>query len=199
MTAKFRACNRILSTVLALSPWWAFGADYPAAVLADGPIVYYRFSDAVTYPDSVVATNLGNLGAAANGVYMGGAAPGAEAPRGPTFIGFEADNTALHLEGVAVFVSSISGLLNGKPQFTISGWVRRGADQLDRTGLFGQNDLLEFGFSDNSTLECFTDNGLDVTNAFPNGEWDYVALVSDGSPGTITMYTNGVLAGSRTH
>src|SRR6266498_919228 len=201
MKSNLRACNLVVSLgiLLALRPGQTFSAGYPAAVLSDGPIAYYRFNDEVVYPLAVTATNLGSLGASANGTYMGGAAPGTEAPQAPAFVGFESDNTALQLDGMTGFVTTLPGLLNGKPQFTISGWIRRAADQGNRTGLFGQDDLVEFGYIDNNTLECWTDDGLDIPNPFPNGEWAYVAVVSDGSPGTLTMYTNGFVAGSRMH
>jgi len=169
-------------------------AAYPDAVNADGPIVYFRFSDVPP-----VATNSGSLGVAVNGTYNGAAAPGGEAPRSPDFFGFESDNTALQLDGSSAFVSTVSGLLNDHPVFTISGWIRRAADQLDRTGIWGQNDLVEFGYINNNTLEVWTDNGLDLDNSFANSQWSYLALVSDGSPGTMKMYTNGYLAGSRSH
>jgi len=143
------------------------------------------------------ALNDGGLGAAANGSYLGGATFGAEAPRPPAYIGFEADNTALQLDGVDDFVATVPGLLNSKPSFTVMGWLRRGGVQASRAGLFGQNNLAEFGYIDDTTLECWTDNALDVPNPFPDGEWDHVAMVHDGSPGTLTMYTNGLLAGSR--
>src|SRR6266498_1179886 len=177
MKSNLRACNLVVSLgiLLALRPGQTFSAGYPAAVLSDGPIAYYRFNDEVVYPLAVTATNLGSLGASANGTYMGGAAPGTEAPQAPAFVGFESDNTALQLDGMAGFVTTLPGLLNGKPQFTISGWIRRAADQGNRTGLFGQNDLVEFGYIDNNTLECWTDDGLDITNFF-NGQIDEVAV-----------------------
>src|SRR5262249_49323462 len=43
-----------------------------------------------------------------------------------------------------------------------------------------------------------TDNGLDLTPApIPNGQWAHLAFVSEGSPGTLSLYTNGVFAMSR--
>jgi hypothetical protein len=170
---------------------------YSALILGDNPAGYWRLGEAAFA--APVAANSGSMGAAANGQYLGGAIDGAEAPRPPQFFGFEADNTALQLDGVKNFVSTVSGLLNGKPRFTLTGWIRRATDQANRTGLFGQNDIVEFGYINNNTLECWTDNGLDISpNPFPNGAWEHIALVSDGSPGTLTMYTNGVAAGSRT-
>src|SRR5262245_15583718 len=84
---------------LALIGFAATAADYPSTVLADGPIAYWRFND--TPP---TATNSGSLGTAANGFYTNGATAGDAAPRPPAFLGFEANNTALQLDGVDDFV-----------------------------------------------------------------------------------------------
>ena len=198
MSKKKNLLSRLalaVSSIAFVAPAAHAAGGYADAVLADGPIAYYRFSDTVP-----TAVNSGSLGAAANGTYNGGAAPGSLAPLPPDFVGFEASNTAVQLDGIDDFVSSISGLLNGRPVFTISGWYRRAADQANRTGLFGQNDLMEVGYINNNTLEIWTDNGLDITpNPIPNGEWAHIAAVSTGSPGTMTMYTNGVIAGVRNH
>ncbi|HXJ74716.1 MAG TPA: LamG-like jellyroll fold domain-containing protein, partial [Candidatus Dormibacteraeota bacterium] len=174
----------------------ATAATYADTVLAENPIVYFRFSD-----DATVAANAGSLGAAVDGTYNGGAAAGDQAPRPPDFTGFEADNRALQCDGVGGFVSTVSGLMNGRPVFSMTGWIRRETDQANRTGLWGQNDLVEFGYINNGTLEVWTDNGLDIGNAIPNQSWAHVAIVSTGSGGTATMsmYTNGILAGSRLH
>jgi hypothetical protein len=180
---------------LLLTTSTALAASYADTVQADGPIAYYRFNDVPP-----VATNSGSLGAAANGTYNGDATAGAQAPRPPTFPGFETNNTALQLDGAGDFVRTISGLMNSRPVFTISGWMRRNTDQPNRTGLWGQNNLVEFGYINNNTLEVWTDNGLDISpNPIPNGEWAHLAIVSTGSPGTMTMYTNGAPAGSRAH
>ena len=48
--------------------------------------------------------NSGVLPAGASGIYSGDALPGAEAPRGPTFFGFEDTNTAVNLNGSNAFV-----------------------------------------------------------------------------------------------
>src|SRR5207244_5419021 len=71
-------------------------------------------------------------------------------------------------------------------------------------GRWGQNDLVELGYINNDTLEVWTDNGLHQAdtgnvNPFPNGTWAHVAFVSDGSPGVLKMYTNGVFANQRNH
>ncbi len=170
--------------------------SYDQVVLADAPVGYWRLNEAAFVPPA--AANSGSLGAAATGKYFGGAVDSTEAPRPPQLPGFESDNTAVNLDGINDYVGTVSGLLNNRSTFTISGWIRRGADQAARTGIWGQNDLVEFGYINNDTLEVWTDNGLDISpNSIPNGQWAHLAIVQDGSPGTMTMYTNGVPAGSR--
>ena len=170
-------------------------AGYAAAVQADGPIAYWRFSD-----NPPTAANSGSLGSAADGTYTGGATAGSQAPAPPQFVGFESSNTALQCNGTDAYVGTANSLINGRPVFTISGWIRRNGPQANRTGLWGQNDIFEFGYIANGTLEVWTDNGLDITGGgIPDGEWAHMAMVSTGSPGTMSLYTNGVLAGSRAH
>ncbi|HAM71225.1 MAG TPA: hypothetical protein DCM86_06245 [Verrucomicrobiales bacterium] len=168
--------------------------SYEATVLADQPLGFWRLNEPVFV--SPVAKNDGSLGAAANGSYRGAAVNASEAPKGPAFTGFEDDNTSLDLDGASGYVGTALSLLNDLSQFTITGWVRRGADQASRTGLWGQNDRVEVGYIDNNTIQVWTDANLDVRpNPFPNEEWDHLAVVCDGP--TITVYTNGVLAGTR--
>jgi hypothetical protein len=170
---------------------------YNELVLANTPVGYWRLNEPAGACN--LAVNSGVRGGA-NGIYAGGALPGAEAPRGPTFFGFEDTNTAVNLNGSNAYVASVSGLLNDTPRFTISGWIRRETDQLNRTGLWGQNDIVEMGYIDNNTIQAWTDNGLNLSpNPFPNGTWAHLALVSEGSPGALKMYTNGILAGQRNH
>jgi hypothetical protein len=175
---------------------------YDQAVLADTPVGYWRLNEPTLPggPPCLVALNSGTWGSAANGSYFGGSAPGPQAPTAPTFFGFEDTNTAVSLNGSNQLVASVSGLLNGMPRFTLSGWVRRETDQAGRTGLWGQNDIVELGYIDNNTIQAWTDNGLNIApNPFPNGQWSHLALVSEGSPGILRMYTNGLLAGQRNH
>ena len=170
---------------------------YDQLVQTSTPVGYWRLNEAAGACN--FAANSG-VRAGASGIYSGDALPGAEAPRGPTFFGFEDTNTAVNLNGSNAYVASVSGLLNGLPQFAISGWLRREADQANRTGLWGQNDIVEAGYIDNNTIQAWTDNGLNITpNPFPNGTWAHLALVSEGSPGIIKFYTNGILAGQRNH
>src|SRR4051812_13720343 len=92
-SARFITAGVWLLAILAF-PFHSPAQSYSSAVIADGPVAYFRFSDT-----SATAVNSGSLGAAANGTYVNGATKGVEAPRPPQFIGFEADNTALQLDG----------------------------------------------------------------------------------------------------
>jgi len=177
---------------LATSSW---AAGYRDAVMAEGPIAYWRFNEAPP-----TAINSGSLGAAANGTYNGGGGTGSQAPTPPAFIGFEAGNTAAQFDGLDDSVTTAISLMNGRPAFTISSWIRRNQDQANRTGIWGQNDIVEFGYIDNNTLQLWTDNGLNVSpNPFPNGQWAHVAIVSEGNGANSHIYTNGVLAATRSH
>jgi hypothetical protein len=190
-TAVFLVC---LSGVLLLNVNTALAASYADTVLADGPIAYYRFNDVPP-----VATNSGSLGPSVNGTYLNGATAGAEAPRPPQFPGFESDNTALQLDGVDDFVQGASMFLNTFSNVTMSGWIRRAGPQLNRTGLWGQDNLIEFGYIDNNTVQAWVDNfetPVNVATPFPDLEWDYLALVVDGNALRMTVYTNGLAAGS---
>ena len=64
-----------------------------------------------------------------------------------------------------------------------------------RLGLFGQNDAIEFGFIDSTTLQVWTAGGgsLDVNYTFPADEWHHLAVVGDGTG--LTIFIDGVQAG----
>jgi hypothetical protein len=89
-----------------------------------------------------------------------------------------------------------NSLLNNRGAFTIGGWVRKAAVQAARTGLFGQNDCVEFGFISDGTLECWTPGGgsLDAPVTLSLNTWYHILAVGNGS--NIRIFTNGVLAGT---
>jgi len=83
-----------------------------------------------------------------------------------------------------------SGLLNDREAITLSGWVRFEEEQLDRTGLFGQNDAVEFGMIDYETLQYWTPGGaIDFYFGSIIEDWTHVAIVQGG--GTISAYVDG--------
>jgi hypothetical protein len=167
---------------------------YSGAVLSDAPIVYYRFSD-----PSSNAVNSGTLGASASGTYLNGATSGVQAPRPPQFSGFESNNTALQLDGLDDFMRGTAGLLNGRSNVTLSAWIRRSGTQRNRSGVIGQDNVIEFGYIANNTLQAWVDDfsgPVNVTNPFPDLEWEHIALVVDSQNLRMTVYTNSTFAGT---
>jgi len=163
-------------------------ASYAATVLADAPLVYYRYREA----SDVLAANLGSLGSAADATYQYGTAPGAVGPRPAAYPGFESSNTAVAVDASGASVSAPPlGLATNT--VTISGWVKASGVQSNAAGIIVCNagttyagltvDVpyggLGLGYVWNNEPSSYNwspsvDSGLP---ALPDSEWAYVALV----------------------
>jgi len=164
-------------------------ADYSAAVLPTGPVGYWRLDEDA----GTTAANLGS-GAGLNGTYTS-ATLGTAGPRPPQFNGFEPNNDAPTLNGSTSFISVPSPLLNNRSTFSMAGWIRPAVAQAARTGLFGQNDLVEFGFISATTIQLWTFVGqIDFPYPFPMGEWHHIAAVGTGSQ--LQLYLDGTVRAS---
>lgn len=170
---------------------------YQQLVLSHTPLVYYRLNEqAYTPPSTLPAVkNLGSAGTSGDGSWNPGADSQAAGPRPPGYAGFESDNTAVGLNGNIGHVSTPASL-NDLAQFTVSGWIKRGAQKSGRGGYFGQNDLLEFGDADNgANIEAWINAyGTNIKIPFPfrDDQWGLITLVGDGT--SATLYTNGLPA-----
>lgn len=83
--------------------------------------------------------------------------------------------------------------LNNIGFFTMAGWVKFDEAQTNRSGLFGQNDILEFGFSTPDNLHLWSNPGGAIdTPLIASDEWRHIAFVGDGTGRTI--YIDGVEA-----
>jgi len=163
-------------------------SSYAGQVLNTAPDGYWRLNET----NGPTAPNLGTLGAAANATYHGNIGFGTPGPRPPQFSSFEADNRAPAFNGTDAYVGGPSPLLNNLGQFTMTGWVRPTATQGSRTGLFGQNDVIEFGFIDAATIQLWTWYGyINIAYPFPLNEWHHLAAAGDGS--SLKLYFDGVL------
>ncbi|HVY70789.1 MAG TPA: LamG-like jellyroll fold domain-containing protein, partial [Verrucomicrobiae bacterium] len=166
-------------------------SSYSVLVAALSPLAYWRFSET----SGAVAANNGSLGADGNASYLNGALQNIPGPRPPQYGLFEANNTAARFDGVDDFVGGPAPLLNDRAAFALAGWIRPTATQGSRTGLFGQNDAVEFGFIDASTIQLWTFFGsVNVTYPFKVNEWHH--LVALGTPDKLEIYFDGALAGS---
>jgi len=165
--------------------------SFAAKLLATQPEAYWRLNET----NGVTAINLGSGGVSDGGGYLGNIVLGQAGPRPPAFSTFEANNNAPVFDGSSAYVNGPYELMNNLPAFTIGGWICPTAQQNSRTGLFGQNDTMEFGFSSASTIQIWTPYGsVSVNYPFANNTWHYVMAV--GGNGQISIYLDGVLAGT---
>ncbi len=179
---------------------------YEAAVRQANPIAYWRLDEtgglenAYDYWGGIVATHL-----------SASIAAGQDGPRPPAFAGMDAANYAASYDGFSSATETTSSLLNNRDQFSVIGWFNTPAQlQQNRAGLFGQNDVCEFGFHGTATLEAqqvgvWTPRAgayISVTNIVPD-QWYLIAAVGNGT--SIHLYlvsTNDgvtVLQASATH
>jgi hypothetical protein len=76
--------------------------------------------------------------------------------------------------------------------------VRRGGLQASRTGLFGQNDSMEFGYINDQTIEAWdaaVGDGIDLANPFADNTWGFLVVINNGT--NMSIYADGKLLGTR--
>ncbi|MCX5647368.1 MAG: discoidin domain-containing protein [Phycisphaerae bacterium] len=102
--------------------------------------------------------------------------------------------TALHFDGQSAYVGTGKSLLNGLAGFTMAGWISASSTGV-YASLFGQNDLVELGFTTESGGQLGTwmlgNNWafLGANYGFPYPSWHHVALAGDRTK--ITLYIDG--------
>src|SRR6185369_3678401 len=100
-----------------------FAADFPNAILADGPLAYYRFGDNITTPSIDYATNGGTFGFPAFGLYAGATHPASGALAGaPGNTGVSIPN-ANNGGGAKVRVPFLAEL-NQPAAFSVEFWAK---------------------------------------------------------------------------
>ncbi|HEY5913859.1 MAG TPA: LamG-like jellyroll fold domain-containing protein [Verrucomicrobiae bacterium] len=164
--------------------------SFAAGVLASDPIGYWRLSDGAGTP--IVYDSAGNHHGLNNSVLLG--APGLQSPNYP---GFSTTNTAGSFDGLSSAITTGAGLMNGLTNFTLLGWFNPAGGSPDHTALFGQNDAVEFGYSDAQGVNLWIPTTLGGwvnprtgPEGFIPGQWYFVALVADGT--NVTIYVDGV-------
>ncbi len=102
--------------------------------------------------------------------------------------------TALQFDGQNAYVGTGKSLLNGLTGFTMAGWVSAGNTGV-YSSLFGQNDLIEFGFTTESGGQLGTwmaGNGWAFVGAnygFAYPSWHHLVLAGDQT--RIALYIDG--------
>ena len=96
---------------------------------------------------------------------------------------------AIEFDGGNDYVGTGQSLLSNIAQFTLAGWVNAGNPEGSRVGLFGQNDVVEFGFQ--GGLNIWTPNGGAITAPWTYGAftWHHIAAVGDGT--SLVIYVDG--------
>ncbi|MFT4638116.1 MAG: hypothetical protein ACI8T1_001434 [Verrucomicrobiales bacterium] len=146
-----------------------------------GAIGYWTFDDrATTTADLSMAGNTGTV----NG--------------GASFIlghSGQANDAALRFDGVDDSVTTAASLLNELTEYTMTAWIRFDAVQAARTGLFGQNDSVEFGMSDAETIQHWVPNGGAINVPFTSApDWTHIAISSNAEGRTV--YLDGEALGT---
>jgi len=165
------------------------GEDLASTViLAAEPLAYWRLNE-------TSGTTAGNQAPGSFPARFSDAVLGVAGLRPPAYGGFELDNRAVELDGWEGYVGVDRPMLNHRDAFTLMAWIRPSGPQAERTGIIGQNDAVEFGFINASTLQLWTPGGgsLDVPWSFPENQWHQVVGVGDGS--SLRIYIDGTLAG----
>ena len=161
-------------------------ANGSASILALNPDAYWRMDAA----SGTLQANLGAMGTAFDGTYVGGVTLGAVGPTGA----FGSPNRAVTFNGTnAAMTTTQVGYLSNRSAFTMAGWINPANFNGSRVGLFGQNDTIEFGFDSGRSLTCWTAGGGSVSTTYPfaANTWHHVAVVGDGV--SLRLYLDGTL------
>jgi hypothetical protein len=166
--------------------------NFALQVLQTQPVGYWRLNET----NGAAAVNLGSAGIANQAGYNGGVQVGKAGPRPPAFGMFETNNNAPYFNGTNAFIGGPYEMLDSLAGFTVAGWIYPTGPQASRTGLFGQNDVVEFGFNTPTSIEVYTKLGsVTYTWPYPTNQWHYVAAT--GNSNQVALYVDGNLVGSK--
>jgi hypothetical protein len=103
-------------------------------------------------------------------------------------------DTFLNFDGKDDYVATTQSLMNNLSSFTMEGWVKANSlREGESVSLFGQNDVIEFGFS-SQKLSVWTQKGggylFSADTTYPLNEWHHVAVVGNGQ--NVILYLDGV-------
>ncbi len=191
---------------------------YPAVVIGDGPLAYYRFNDSTNRP--AINANSGSLGVVGNATNLNTHAVN-ESP----IVGSSQSST--YFDNSARTIVPWTAALNpsASNDFTVEGWFNPTSDgtfgsyagpspimnrfsgaAINRQGwvFFQRSPDASYpnpdgvGWNFRTYTGVGSDVGVTLTSQAPYrlGEWQYVAVVWSGAAQTATMYINGTNVGS---
>lgn len=170
---------------------------YQTLILAANPVAYYPLNEGTYTPPTIlpVAANSSSAGATYDGSYNPGMLAAAPGPQPPAQSGFPAGNTGGGFNGAAGHVST-PFQLNDATEFSLSGWIRRGAFKSGRGGYFGQNNVLEFGDTGGgASVELYVERRGSLTAPFPFADNEWGQFVITANLTSTILYANGVEIG----
>lgn len=154
--------------------------DAASTPVFPAPVAFWSFDDqgGLTTADVTGNNNTGTVVGAPN--YVAGHS-GSVGDYAMNFDGVD--------DGVTTPVS-----LSGLSDYTLAGWVRSPSVQSGFSGLFGQNDVLEFGFDQpEGILFWSTPGGAIIVSAGPSDEWRHIAIT--GNRTKRVLYIDGEIQG----
>ncbi len=161
---------------------------YAATTLAGSPVAYWRLGET---SGTLADDSAGNYNGTYSNVTLGG-----NGPQPPSYVGFEANNTAAQFNGSSSSVSLPALNLNSNT-VTISGWVKRSGSQASWAGIFfcrSGSTAVGLHFGTANELRYTWNNASNTYNwnsglVPPDGQWTYVALAVQPTKATIYMST----------
>ncbi|MEZ5325500.1 MAG: LamG-like jellyroll fold domain-containing protein [Verrucomicrobiales bacterium] len=98
---------------------------------------------------------------------------------------------AIDFDGIDDSVTTEGSIMNDIDEFTMSGWVRFEEQPGNRVGLFGQNDAVEYGMINPTTMQHWSAAGgaFDVPFGPVIEEWTSIVLVN--TPEQRILYVDG--------
>ncbi|MBL9170576.1 MAG: lamin tail domain-containing protein [Verrucomicrobiales bacterium] len=168
-------------------------------VLASDPLAFFRLNESA----GSSARNDGNLGAAANGLYSGTAAPGAAGPRGPSFSGFEASNMAFRPGSAGNLRIPANPAFNfGTGPFTVEMWFLT-TNPTPRGDLFtykgaGGDFGIQLSAQAARRISVFHNTYLGNGGTVATNQWQHLVVTRDSSR-ALRGFLNGVRIINATH
>jgi hypothetical protein len=206
------------AALFAAATVWTARADYPAMILSNSPVGYWRLTETNMSPPLNIISNFSTQGALVNGIAINDTVTNGQPGRIGTSVGFYADPAST----LAEIDMPWNALINSEPPFSIEFWCLPSATTLAYTAggigpcplssmdtshygggnrqgwLFYINDGSPgiWDFRLGSTTGYYADC-LQTTGA-PSGSntWSHIVATYDGT--NVLLYLNGVLAGSTT-
>lgn len=155
--------------------------SYVEAVVTNTPVGYWRLGET----SGTAAADLvgGHNGTYANATLGQIGALGSDTNRCPRF------------NGASTYVGTGQSLLNNLATFTLEGWFKLAATPA-KMGFFGQNDTVEFGLFNSTTIQIWTPGGGSVNVNYTWGQNSWHHLVAVGTGADLRVYVDGNLVGT---